>query len=674
MLRVLCVAASLALGGACSLALAQQGEEPKTYEMPEVVVTASKAPQTPGNVTQQIDVISAEEVSDAVLGNGNLAEVLARNPGNFSSVLSRNDANWGSSAGLPHKYKSYLLDGLPIDSFVDPQSLDPWAFERVEDQRGSASVMYPNYLFMDFAGNQSALAGTTNFILRERVDQPLTRVGAYYGSYNTYGTRVYHQQAAGKLHLFFGGQQEKSDYTNYGTKGSWLGMIDDPQYEKTKLYLHGTYYLQENPDHKASVYLHRTWHSGDVGRPNRDYHHVYTTANAEYAVPLAAHLNAQAKIGYRDYDRSWEEDNNPTDLGLREEDGVKQEIVPADLAVSVAHARHGLLTVGTDYQHASYTTSAEATVRNTRDDATATHLGVYGQEELTLARCVLRAGARYSHLEHDITRLGGAPPGQPTQSWDRLLWSTGARYTHSHALSVYGNLGASFLAPSLLSVGGTIKLSDRGVPGKDGRLPNPDLKPEAGISGDLGARYQASNVLGFGLRGYLTSIDDQILQIVVSNTPSQAQDINAGRTRTYGLEAEVQHQPSPWWRWSANYTYTHAQIDNPKDADQDGAEVPFVPQHMANLAVSLRLPRDFSADLRLQWSGRIYDSTSKAGRAAFDGHELVTGRIEKRVDLQDGYRVRLYLEPYNLTNNQFEMPWQFRDPGFSTTGGVVVEL
>jgi outer membrane receptor protein involved in Fe transport len=664
----------VALIGACGLALAQEGEKLKTYEMPEVVVTATKSPQTQGNVTQQIDIISTEEIDAAVLGNGNLAEVMARNPGNFSSVLSRNDANWGSSGGLPHKYKSYMLDGLPIDSFVDPQSLDPWAFERIEDQRGSASVLYPNYLFMDFAGNQSPLAGTTNFILKDRVGQPMTRAAVYYGSYNTYGTRVFHQQAAGRLHLFLGGQQEKSDYTDYGTKGSWLNMIDDPQYEKTKLYLRGTYFVKEDPDHKASVYLHRTWHSGDVGRPNRDYHHVYTTVNAEYALPLAERLHAQAKIGYRDYDRTWEEDNYPTNIGLREEGGVKQEIVPADLAVSLSHARNGLLTAGADYQHASYTTSTETTVRSTGNDATASHLGFYAQEEVTLAPFVLRAGARYNHLAHDISLLNGVLPGEPTESWNKLLWSAGARFNQENRLSVYGNLGSSFMAPSLLSVGGTIKLSDRGVAGKDGRLPNPDLKPESGVSGDVGARYQASEALDFGVRGYFTSIDDQILQVVVSNTPSQAQDINAGKTQTYGLEAEVQHRPSSSWRWSANYTYTHTQIDNPEDADQDGADVPFVPQHMANLGVTLLFPHDFTADVWLQWSGMIYDSTSKKGRAEFDGHELVTARLEKRLAFTDGYQLRLYLEPYNLTNNDFEMPWQFQDPGFSTTGGLVVNF
>ena len=72
------------------------------YEMEEVIVTGSKLPQTPGNVTQKISIITVDDMGSLVQGNGNLAELLSYSPGNFANVLSRNDANWGSSGGLAH--------------------------------------------------------------------------------------------------------------------------------------------------------------------------------------------------------------------------------------------------------------------------------------------------------------------------------------------------------------------------------------------------------------------------------------------------------------------------------------------------------------------------------------------------------------------------------------------
>ncbi len=209
-------------------------------------------------------------------------------------------------------------------------SLDPWAFERVEVQRGPASIMYSNYLTQDFAGNETPLAGVTNFIMREKVDQPMTRLLAGYGSWNTFDASLYNQGKFGDFNYFIGGSYSRSDYTNYGTSNSWLNMLDNPDYQKMKLYFKGTYFLGRE-DQKISLFAHHTQHTGDAGRPNRDYDHQYDTINAAYSNQINDWLNAQLKVGYRYYNRTWGEDNYPTNLALRERDGVKQNIVPADL-------------------------------------------------------------------------------------------------------------------------------------------------------------------------------------------------------------------------------------------------------------------------------------------------------------------------------------------------------
>jgi iron complex outermembrane recepter protein len=109
-------------------------------QLHSIVLTASKLPQTKRNVTQKVDIITQKTLDQIVLENRNIAEALQYEPGIFVNVLSRNDANWGSYGGLGPKYNTYLLDGLPIDSFVDPMALDPWALARIETQKGPASV------------------------------------------------------------------------------------------------------------------------------------------------------------------------------------------------------------------------------------------------------------------------------------------------------------------------------------------------------------------------------------------------------------------------------------------------------------------------------------------------------------------------------------------------------
>ena len=679
MKRLLVSALSLFLVGAPVVA-DDEADERDVYEMGEMIITGSKLPQTPGNVTQKISIITADELGSLVLGNGNLAEILSYTPGNFANVLSRNDANWGSSGGLAHTYKGYMLDGLPIDSFVDLQSLDSWAFQRVEDQRGSASVLYPTYLAMDFAGNQSPLAGTANFILKERVGSTRTSASAYYGSYNTIGGRFFHQRAAGNLHLFFGGHHEDSDYTYYGTfdedgnRNSWLNMDDDPEYEKTKMYMRGTYFLDDSGQ-RASIYAHRTWHTGDAGRINRDFGHIYTTLNAGYTNPISDKATLQAKVGYRDYVRRWEEDGiweDPPSRELRSEDGVDQSVIPADLSVSIITREADVLTVGADYQLASYATSRETGETSPGNDATATAFGFYAQEEFQLDALILRAGARYNIISHDIDLFQGSPPGDDSNSWNKVLYSAGARYNQSDDLSVFANIGTSFKAPSLKSVGGTIPIDSK----DSGHLPNPDIKPESGTNIDAGVNLRPMEGVQVGLRGFNIVIDDQIVQRVVPvdpDDPAQSQDINAGNTTTQGLELEVSHRLDETVEWFANYTYTNAEVKEHLDENQVGAKINFVPENAIGAGVHLTFSQGLRATVTVQSYSGIYQDINKDAEP-LDGYILVNARLEQRVRTQDGYDLSLYLEPYNITNQAFEMPWQFADPGFSVNGGLMVSF
>ena len=206
----------------------------------------------------------------------------------------------------------------------------------------------------------------------------------------------------------------------------------------------------------------------------------------------------------------------------------------------------------------------------------ATALGFYAQEEFRLNALILRAGARYNIISHDIDLLQGAPPNETSNSWNKVLYSAGARYNQSDDLSVFANIGTSFKAPSLKSVGGTVPPD-----GKGGHLPNPDIKPESGTSLDVGANFRPMEGVQIGVRGFNILIDDQIVQRVVpvaEDDPAQSQDINAGNTTTNGVELEVTHRLDETVEWFANYTYTNAEVKEHLDENQVGAKINFVPQ------------------------------------------------------------------------------------------------
>lgn len=640
----------------------------------EVVVTGSKRYRSAGNVTQKIDVLKTRDLEKAVSGNNNIAEVLRDKPGVSVSALSRNDANWGTYAGIGPKYSTYMLNGLPVDAFIDPMALDLMAVERIEIQRGPASVLYPGYLSQDFAGNQSPLAGTVNLILKENIKSEKAVFKSSYGSYNTVNTQTYYQKGNDNLNYFGGVNYEKSDYTDYGTSGSWLNMQKDPEYEKLKVFGGANFFFGENDDHQLSVFINKTRHSGDAGRVYRGFTHEYTTVNVAQTSKLTENIVFNASAGMRLYDRSWQESNFNVVDSLVSENGANQRILPFDVNFTWGHGDGHLLTIGADYQNASYNTTLNPVDGYEQYDnkSRATQAGIYLQEELNLGDLTLRGGLRYNSLNTQIDLFAGGDPGDPEIAYHRLLWSAGLKYHLSPSVSLFANGGNSFMAPGLKSMGGTLDPEDRDEPGKHGQLPNPGLDPESGQAFDLGGNVSLGNNLFLDFRAFYISVDDAIIDIRVSENPSQSQSTNAGGTRSSGFELEFRQQLSPGFSWFANATGMETRISNDRDDDQDGASVPFAPELVGNAGILVTT--DFGLSLRpvLNYTGAYYDSSSKSGRNEFEPGVVINFFGSQRLVEDEAFVVDLFTEVYNLTNNRYEMPWQFKNTGIAFSGGFKV--
>jgi outer membrane receptor protein involved in Fe transport len=238
--------------------------------------------------------------------------------------------------------------------------------------------------------------------------------------------------------------------------------------------------------------------------------------------------------------------------------------------------------------------------------------------------------------------------------------------------SIYANGGSSFATPALKSTGGTILLSDLGIPGHDGQLPNPNLKPESGISVDGGVDFKFPDSISVSIRAFYTIIQDAIVDNVVSQNPSQTQSINTGNSKATGGEIEVSQYFSDMVSWFANGTYMKTSIKNQLDPDQDNAEIPFSPNVVLNFGMSLYLSCGFTFTTALNYNGGFYDGTSKSGRHWFKPGAILNAYASQRLVKDDTYAVECFIQLYNITNNDFEMPWQFKNPGFSCMGGVKV--
>lgn len=659
----------------CSTAYSQALKS-DTISLNEVVITGSKQYRSAGNVTQKIDVLSKKTIESSIFGNNNIGEILSQKPGSSISVLSRNDANWGTYSGIGPKYSTYMLNGLPLDAFIDPMSLDLEAVERIEIQRGPASVLYPNYLSQDFAGNQSPLAGTVNLILKEQVEQQKSVFKTSYGSYNTFNTQVYHQNIRENLNYYGGIRFENSDYTDYGTEGSWLNMHKDPEYQKLKVFAGANIYYGANKTNRFSAFINKTSHQGDAGRIYRGYKHEYTTINLAQATEISENLNFHTSVGIRIYDRSWQESNFDTVDKLVSDNGVSQKIIPLDINLTWEHGNAHLLTIGGDYQTAQYATTSNPVsgYEQYGNKSRAYQSALYVQEELNLGDLTARGGLRYNVISTHIDLINGGHPGESETNYANLIWNLGLKYRILKGVSTFVNAGNSFLPPGLKSMGGTIQLNDLGMPNMHGQLPNPDLRPESGIAADLGTAIHLPGNFNISARGFLIRVDDAIVDVVVSENPSQSQSINAGQTNSSGFEIEASQPLNNSLSWFANYTFMKTSIKNKRDADQDGATVPFAPEHVANAGISLETGFGLHVRPVLNYSGEYYDSSSKSGRQTFTQGALINVYTSFLLAEKKNFTINLFAMVYNLTNNKYTMPWQFQNPGTAYNGGIQVQF
>lgn len=638
-------------------------------ELSELVVTDTKIAQSSRSVTQNTLIINHTEFERLTDNNRNIAELLRYTSGQFVNVLSRNDANWGSYAGLGPKYNTYMLDGLPIDSFADAMSLDPWAFERVEIQKGPASVLYSNYMSMDFAGNESPLAGTTNFILKEKIDHPMTRLQTGIGSYGTLNAKAYHQDTNGKLGYFIGGNIEKSDYTQYGENGSWLQTVEKADYVKAKLY--GKAVWNFGTDHSLSLFFHHTAQTGDLGRPNRNFDHRYHTLNVKYRAPLSEALDLQFQGGLRDYHREFENDNYPATLEYTNSSLTRQSIVPVDLSLSYRHGEGSVLTFGSDAQWANYTTSRKSdgtTVKN--NDVNAFSNGFFLQEKASLGDWILRAGIRHNRIRHDYNLLSGVIPVLSESSWNQTLWNVGIRWNANETFSWYANAGTGFMTPSAKQVGGTVINTST----DSGQLPNASLQSELGRGNDMGIEYRPNPAMLIGIRAFYNRINDAIVDNVANTYPSQTLSINAGKAVAKGVEIDFQNKPGGDIEYFANATYTDSQVKDPSNSQTDGSEIPFVPSFVANLGITALLPWEITGSGYVQQVGKYYDSSSKTERTSFGNYQTFNARFQKNVLRSADNSVTATVDLNNIGDKRYSMPWGFVDPGFNAMASVQISF
>lgn len=204
--------------------------------------------------------------------------------------------------------------------------------------------------------------------------------------------------------------------------------------------------------------------------------------------------------------------------------------------------------------------------------------------------------------------------------------------------------------------------------------PNPDLRPETSVSWELGAALTAPGTGFLASVGYFRQRHDNLIRTVAVEGTTKQTNRNLGRTRSQGVEVEVER----WWterlHTGANLTWVRTKIlDNaglPADQYPVGSQLPAMPSVTGNGFVDVGLSRALSATLRATVVGSqvVFTERFAGQRVTLDPYALVGTTVR----WQASGHASLHLVVENLLDNDYTTA--FDRPGLPLTVVVGMRL
>jgi iron complex outermembrane recepter protein len=139
---------------------------------------------------------------------------------------------------------------------------------------------------------------------------------------------------------------------------------------------------------------------------------------------------------------------------------------------------------------------------------------------------------------------------------------------------------------------------------------NASLTAERLSGGEAGASWVINPRVTSRLTGYYTEIINPVSNFTVSVTPTliTRQRRNLGRTRSAGIEAEIEMKLTEQLRFSSGYLFADATFKRtPQDVRLQGLWIPQVPRHQFTMQASYFNPSIINAALQFRATGRQFD-------------------------------------------------------------------
>lgn len=507
----------------------------KKVTIGEVVVTGTRNETDVRHLPMTVSVVNREQIE--LRNDPSLLPLLTEYiPGLFTT--SRGLMGYGVSggaaggmslrgiggapqAGLPTTGMLVLIDGHPqymgLMGHPISDAYQSLLAERVEVLRGPASVLY----------GSNAMGGVINIVTRKmQQDGIRTHANAGYGSYNTLQSEVTNRIRKGGFTSIVSGSYNRTD-----------GHRKDMEFEQYGGYVKLGYEVSKAWNVWADVNLthFNASNPGEVSNPLLDNDQRITRGMTSFALANDYAKTSGTLSFFYNRGKHWINDGyHPNAEPLDYRFHSRDKMLGVSWYQSVQLFEGNRLTAGFDYFHfgGEAWNKTLAGERNTQADKTQDDVAGYIDFRQSLGDWLtFDMGLRVDHHSQVGTEWVpqiGLSFHLPENSEVKLMAGKGFRYPTIREMYMF-------------------------------RPANPDLRPERLWSYELSfAQRLLDGRLSYGVNVFYIDGENLIMRMPIDGRPL---NVNTGKIKNAGVEAQVAYRIVPAWSVDANYSYLH--MDNP---------------------------------------------------------------------------------------------------------------
>ncbi|EFL51176.1 outer membrane insertion C-terminal signal protein [Solidesulfovibrio fructosivorans JJ]] len=653
-----------------SLGLAADTQE-NSYNLPEVLVTATATPAPAREVPVHVEVLSRDDIDQ--LGVDTLSELIIQKspgtvvqyPGAYMGFSLRGFNTYDSPGANMDAKTLVLVDGNPFGS--GNLTLIPLGnVERVEIMRGPGSVLY----------GASAMGGVINIITKRGKGTPSGSVEAEYGSFNRFQPKASAQGGTQDSRLGFSLAGRVTTVEQYDASGGWRYRNTDYHDLATS----GTVTMTPVENHTFHLFgnYFNAWNMGDPGPTYSPTH----TARIQDAMKNFAAIydgatesrNVQWRLA------TWvnEHDYANTDTPYYERSSFTTNQVGIDGRVSVPTFSLGRFTIGGQYRD----------IREHRDgdgvyapDSNYENLSIYGEEKVDIGDFTFLAGLRYDQynlriLDNDSFTDATTQP----RTMDHLSWRGGITWRTLSWLTLRTSAGSAFTPPD------AYKFCGRYHDSWSNYIGNANLTPETSTTweGGLDINWKGLEISG---TYFYTLYTDAITttSTTVNGNPYWQTWINSAGSQLAGLEGFTRYShkfdigshrlsvtPFLNWIW-----YAQRKVEDSKLVSARGTDTVLnLSEYSLNPGVQFGFDSRVTLNLNGQWQGpqKVYD---------WDTHSANYGKVvdkdpffvmNARLSIRPAKKLETYVFANNLGDERYSYVDGYPMPGRTFGVGVRYEF